>query len=309
MRDVLLFARKTARDGARPKLLVVFLIPYLAVGTLILMLLTAGQDPLADLPVIAQEQALLDDYSQLAFAWLVTFPMVFIAVLAARSVAGEHERGTLRVLLSKPVRRTEVLVGQFLAITAVGWMVMVAGLLVGAVVLVQLTEPSGSAIQGGIFVLIPGTVVYALVVAAVTAAVGTLVGVVTRSRLQTAVLTSLLPVVFFAFVLARQLLPADLYKQYYLYVLDVNYHLGILFVLVHDLVGFGLDPSTAEAIETVSGAFDTAGMWEDPLLDGFVGSMPLAGHVPPVVSVLGVVVVGIAALAVATRRFERMDVG
>lgn len=309
MKQTLLFVRKTARDDTRPLLLLAFLVPYLGLAVLISLLLTTGQDPLSAQPIAAQEQALLNDYSRMAFVWLVTFPMVFIAVVTARSVAGEHERGTLRVLLSKPVRRSEVLLGQYLAITAVGWLVMLVGLFVGAVALVLFAEPSDSAIQGGLLAFVPATAVYALVVAAVTAAVGTLIGVLTRSRLKTVILTSLLPVTFLGFVFAKFLLSDDLYEQYFLYLPDVNYHLGVLFAVVHDLLGGGFDPSTAERLDTVSGAFDGGGAWEDPLLEGFVGSIPLAGHVPTVVSVVGLLALGVASLGLALWRFERMDVG
>lgn len=306
---LVLFTRKTLRDCASPKLLLAFLVPYF--GLAILLSVLFGEmvpDDIGSAPLFTQEQALVELYTQLSFVWLVAFPMVFIAVLSAVVVAGESERGTFRILLSKPVRRWEVLAGKFVGVTVFGFLSMLAGLLVGATALSVTTGVSPMALSGGVLTLLPGTLLYALFVATVVAAIGTLLGVLTGSRLKTMLLTLLFPVLFFAFISVKQLQIGDFYGRYFLYVPDVNYHLGNVYLLVQEAVGPGLNPETQTALATVSGVYDTSGTWHDPLLEGIVGTVPLAGHVSPVVSTVLLVGVTVVVLAGAFVQFNRMDI-
>ncbi|QSG07498.1 ABC transporter permease [Halapricum desulfuricans] len=304
-----LFVSGAVRDSTRPKILAAFLLPYFGVTVLLATALgNTGHENLGSAPLFTQEQVLLELYAQLSFVWLVTFPLVLVAVLAATNVASHLESGTFRVLLSKPVSRWEPLVGAFIGIVIVGVLATLSGLLVGGVALYSTTGTSTLALGGSVLTLLPGTLVYALVVTTVAAAVGTLLAVVTGTRLQTALGTALIPVLFFAFMFVRFLPVGDLYTDLFLYVPDVNYHLGNVYATVHGTLGVEFTPATREAISTVSGVYDVGGVWTDPLLGGIGGSTPLAGYVPPIVSVIVVGLVAIAALAGAVYRFKRMDV-
>ncbi|MCU4727833.1 ABC transporter permease [Halapricum hydrolyticum] len=247
-------------------------------------------------------------YAQLSFVWLVTFPMVLVAVLAATNVASHLESGTFRVLLSKPVSRWEPLVGTFLGIVLVGVLATLSGLLVGGAALYVTTGASALALGGSVLALLVGTLAHALIVIVLAAAIGTLLAVVTGTRLQTALGTTLLPVLFFAFMFVRFLPVGDRYADLFLYVPDVNYHLGNVYVAVHGALGTEFTPATRNAVSTVSGVYDTASVWTDPLLGGIGGSTPVAGYVPALVSVVVVAIVTIVALAGAVYRFERMDI-
>jgi sodium transport system permease protein len=63
---------------------------------------------------------------------------------AVDATAGEKERGTLEVLLVAPVRRTEVVVGKFLAVMLFGLMasiMAIVGFVLGGTVLRRLFSP------------------------------------------------------------------------------------------------------------------------------------------------------------------------
>jgi ABC-2 type transport system permease protein len=307
---VLLFVRKTLRDCSSPKLLLAFLVPYYGLIALLGSgLSTTAPDDLGSAPLFTQEQALIELYSQLSFVWLTAAPMVFVAVLAAIVVAGEAETGTYQLLLSKPVRRWEVLLGKFLGITVFGFLTTVSGLFVGAVVLYTETGASAAAISGSVGRLLPGNLVYALVVSTFVAAVGTMAAVLTASRLKTALVTCLLPVLFFAFIFVRLLPTGGVYEDYFLYLVDLNYHLGNLYVGVQSAVGTSFNPATQQSFALVSGVYDIEATWQDPFLDGIVGPVPLAGHVPVAVSVGLILVLAVALFGGALYRFERMDIG
>ena len=307
--SLLLFVRKTLGDCARPRLLIAFLVPYLGIAVLLATLLGGtGPDNLGSAPLFTQEQALIELYSQLSFVWLVTFPLLFVAVLAAIVVAGEAEQGTLRILLSKPVRRWELLVGKFLGITIFGVLSIVAGLFVGAVSLWFATGASPMALGDSVLALLPGTVVYGLLVTVFVAALGSFVGVYTGSQLKTMLVAALVPVLFFVSVFLNFLPIEEIYERYYLYVPDVSYHFGNLYVFVQGMLGPEFTPETQTAFATVSGIYDTGSAWHDPLVGGIVGSVPLAGHVPPAVSGAVVLLFGIALIVGALLWFERMDI-
>lgn len=305
----LMFARKAIRDSTRPKLLAAVLVPYFGLTAFLSVVLTQTLSAdFGNAPVFTQEQVLIEAYSQLSFVWLVMFPAVFLAVLAATTVAGHLQKGTFRVLLSKPVSRWEPLLGKFLGIVVVSILTTLAGLLVGAVTLLVASGASPLAIRGSLFALIPGALLFGVFVSVFVGAIGVLVAVVTATRLQTALLTALIPVSFFAFIFVRLLPIGTIYEQFHLYAIDVNYHFGNIYTVTQSVFGVEFTPSGREAFTSVSGVYDTASVWSDPLLGGIGGSTPLTGYLPPVLSLAALSVLSIVALAGAVYRFERMDV-
>lgn len=278
---------------------------------------TAGSAAAAALPSIASPAAA--DASNATASGLLqstdTQPVTLEGAIRTRPVsaggrlvAGESESGTFELLLSKPVHRWEPLVGKYLGITIFGFLTMVAGLLVGGVTTYTFSGASPQAISGGIGALLPGVVVYALVLSVFMTAVGTLFAVLTGSRLKTALVTAVVPVLFFAFIFVRLLPVGDTYEGFFLYLVDVNYHLGNLFVLIQETVGPGFNSETAGSFSTVSGVYDVTEAWTDPVLGGIVGSVPLSGYVPPAVSSALVLVLSVVVLAAAVYQFQRMDI-
>jgi ABC-2 type transport system permease protein len=308
-RRTLLFTRKTVRDCSSPKLLVAFLLPYLGLTVLLATAFSSlAPDDLGASALFTQERVLIELYGQLAFIWLTAFPMIFIGVLAAIVIAGESQSGTFELLLSKPVSRWEPLVGKYLGIVLFGFLTTLTGLFVGAAAIFTFSGASAQAIAGGIGVLLPGVVVYALVISVFLAAVGTLFAVLTGSRLKTALATAVIPVLFFAFMFVRLLPVGDTYERFFLYFMDVNYHFGNFFVLIQETIGPGFNSETAGSFSAVSGVYEITGAWTDPILGGIVGSVPLAGYVPPAVSSALVLVFSVAVLAGAVYQFERTDI-
>jgi sodium transport system permease protein len=114
-------------------------------------LVAAGIDPavLEPVAVVARDASTDAERSSGQLAWLIPF---FIAVwtlnggqmTAIDATAGEKERGTLEVLLVAPIRRTEVVVGKFLAVMLFGLMaaiMAIVGFVLGGTVLRRLFSP------------------------------------------------------------------------------------------------------------------------------------------------------------------------
>ncbi len=89
-----------------------------------------GADAIADRPQILI-QAIIDA-SRLAF----TYPIViaFIPMIIVDSITNEYEKGTMLMLVSYPVQRSEILVSKLVSIFSVSWIVVfftsLAGILV-----------------------------------------------------------------------------------------------------------------------------------------------------------------------------------
>ncbi len=301
--------RKTFADFSNPKLLVAYFLPFLAIGGFLALGFANNlPDDIAALPLAQQEALLFDTYAALSFFWGVGIPLLVVgAILSANTLALEAERGTLRILLSKPIRRWEVVVGTFLAILAFSLLMALASMLLVGVALYLLSEASAAAIGGGIFALVPGNLVFAVFVSIVAAGLGTALAVLTQNRLRTALGGVVLPVLYFAFLPIRAL-GGPSYEEYYLYIVDVSYHFGHAFVLAHEAVGSGFTPETQASLAIWTGVYDPKRPLVDPLLGGMPTSLDPVGYVPPVASLVGLLVVSLGLFGFALYRFEHMDV-
>lgn len=304
--------KKTLEDFSDPKFLIIFLVPFVVITLLLSAGITAGgPEDLASLPLRTQERQLVESFSQLSFIWLAGIPvMALIAIVSANYIGKEEEDGSLRILLSKPVRRWEVIMGKFLSIFVFSFLVMVTGMFLGSALIFIMSGASASAIGGSIMSIMPGNIAYAIFVSFFVSSLGTGISVVTGSRLKTAISVIILSVILlFSFIIVRMATQAmGLYQSYYIYSVDLNYHLGNSYVfLLRSLTG-GLAPPVQSGLSAITGTFDVSGAGVDPLVGGMPTSLPLAGYVSPVVSFAGVVLISVAILAYAVYRFERKDI-
>lgn len=307
----LVIARKKFRDFASLKLLVAFYVPYLAIAWLFGRGVgTGAPDNMGSLPLPAQEQFLTETLAQLGVAWAVGIPlMVLVGVLLANGLAGEQQRGTLRILLSKPIARRDVLLGTYVAAIAFATLVAITGLLFLGSVLYWSAGASPAALGASIFALLPGLIVYAFVVIVFVASIATGFAVLSGSRLRTALGSLVVPALFFGFIFLRTIGgDQGAYRDFFLYVFDVNYHLGNVFVFLQGLVGVTFAPPTQAGLGLATGVYDDSAWGADPLVGGMDASVPLTGLLPQIVSVVVVIAVIVGLLALATRRFERMDI-
>jgi ABC-2 type transport system permease protein len=297
--------RKTLGDLSEPKAILTYLVVFAAVLWFLLLGFTNNEipDAVADLPLAEQELELLAAYVPLAWLWGVGIGLLAAGSLfVALTLATEADRGTLDLLLSKPVRRWEVLFATFLANVTFLFAVGVASLLLVAVFLYQMGGFSAAALGEGVFAVLPATLLYLLVVCALVNAVGIAASVATRNRLQTAAVTAVVPVLFFVLFVAR-LVPGSIYEDYYLYAVDVSYHLGNVYALLLGAVG---GPMPVE-LQAQLGFW--AGVYEVPGGQGMPEeSLELVGYVDPAVSLALCLLLTGGLLAAALVKFQRLDV-
>jgi ABC-2 type transport system permease protein len=307
MRTFLAIYRKTLGDLSEPKAILTYLVVFCAVLWFLLLGFTNNEvpDAVGDLPLAEQELELLTVYAPLSWFWAVGIGLLAAGSLfVALTLATEADRGTLDLLLSKPVRRWEVLLATFLANVTFLFALGVASLLLAAVFLYRMGGFSAAALGGSVFAILPVTLLYTLVVCAFVNAVGMAASVVTRSRLQTAAVTAVVPALFFVLLVAR-LLPGSIYEDYYLYAVDVSYHLGNVYVLLLDALGGSVADPMAVELQAQIGFW--TGVYEvpDELPEE---SLELVGYVDPAVSLALCLLLILGLLAVALVQFQRLDV-
>lgn len=306
----LVIVRKTMSDFSNPVLLLGFLVPYLAVAYFLGMGLTNGlPEDLASLPLYLQEQSLIQALVPIAYVWALGIPMlVLVTVLAANAIAREAQTGTLHILLSKPIRRWEVLVGKFVAVFVFSLLAMVTGLLLAGTLVYVHSGASAAAIAGSVGALLPGSLAYALFVSFSMGAFATFVSTATGTRLRTLLGSLVAPALFVAFMFVRLFPTSDIYEDYFLYLVDVGYHFGNAFVFLHQVMGVEFTPPTQLRLDTIAGSYDTTGASVDPLVGGMPSDVPYAGYVAPSLSTALILLASVGLLAAAIYRFERSDV-
>lgn len=296
--------RKTVGDLSDPKTVIAYLLGFAAV----LWFLSLGftndlPDAMASLPVEEQVIELQSVYLAMSWFWAVGLALLTAgAVFVALTIATEAERGTLDLVLSKPVPRWKVLGAVFVATLTYLFALAVASVLLAAVALYQMGGFSAAALGGGVFDVLPATLLFALVVTALISAIGTLAGVLTRSRLQTAAVTAVAPVLFLGLFVAR-VFPGTIYDDYYLWVVDVGYHLGNVYVLLLETMGGSIPPEVQATVGFWTGVYELPS-------EGRSGgeSLDLIGHVDPWLSLALCLALTAGLLALATAKFQRLEV-
>ena len=300
-----LIARKTFADLASPLVLVGY---FLVFGTVLFFVALGFSNgemaSVNSLTVGEQADAFYRATLAVAAIWAASMPIMLLgAIASATTLATEAEAGTLQILLSKPVRRWEVLLGTVGAIVAFLVAVGLAGLLLTGLALYEISGVSAAALENGFFSTLPGLLAFVLLVAAFAASLGVALSVTTRNRLKTGLGSLVVPALYFAFLPIRGI-ARQTYEDYHLYIIDVSYHFGNAFVLVNEALGGSFDAETQASLAGITGVYDA----QQAEAEELPASLDLVGHVPPVVSLAAIIGCTVVLLGIATYRFERMDV-
>lgn len=304
--------KKAIEDFTSPT----FLLPFLSAIFLVALLLTFGfsnglPSGLSSLPLAIQERKLTSAFARLSFLWYAGIPiMILIAIISANQIANEEESGSLRILLSKPVRRWEVLLGKFLSIMLFSFIMVLTGLFFGSVIFFHISGASASALGGSIISLMPTNIIYALFLSFFISSIATGISVFTGNRLKTAMaVVTICVLLFFGFIIIRMGAESmGVYQDYGLYSADINYNLGNSYIFIHNSLGGEFTPTTQSSLDSIMGTFDTSGADVDPLIGGMPTSLPEKGYVPPAISFVAISLISAGTLLATTLHFERKDI-
>jgi ABC-2 type transport system permease protein len=196
-------------------------------------------------------------YIIMAFIWIAGIPLVMLAsVTCGDFISKEEQDGTLLLLVSKPVRRYELILGKFLAYMANIFLLESLVILLTPLMLYW-ALPIDPFVLDTLAGLSPSLIAYALFVALTFGALATALSCISSSRFKTIIiLVGVTIAVFFGFMVFRGwMVAADVYEPYGIWV-DVNYHLGNSYMLFLDATGYRMTPPLQAVLGSFTGVYD-----------------------------------------------------
>ncbi len=233
-----------------------------------------GDFSLSEMGLLMQNQMVGSFFVIMSFMWIAGLPLAFLSIATCGDfVSKEQQDGTLLVLVSKPVRRYEIILGKFLA-----FMVNVA-LLEAVAFLLSLSLVSSimnldTYILNQLLSILPVLFLYSLLVAFVFSSLATAFSSFSRNRIKTLIaLVGITILIFFGFTVIRNwTVEYGIYEGYGLNYLDVNYHLGNAYVFLLDSSGMRLMPISQGVLGMFTGVYDLVDFAK--LLDRDIGAFP-----------------------------------
>lgn len=301
MRITTIYA-KTIADLAKPKLLVGYFVPL--VTFLLFFSVGASNNMITEgAPVFQQEAELFTVSLFMAYTLGVGMPLQAVcSIFCALTIASEAQRGTLRILLSKPIKRWQLYLGTFAGIVTYGLLIGLVGLLIASVLFYSFADIDAVALQGGVFDALVGSLAYALFSITLVTAIGLALAVYTKDRLRTAVGGFVIPVLTFVFITVN-LFDLDFYDDFALYLVDPNRHLGNVFIFLHETVGPGLPADTQVFMAQFTGTYEQP---DSPM--HVPETLAYSGDFPLLLSVVLLSAITLVAFVGGLRAFTRMDV-
>ena len=300
---------KTLKDMTGLRRTLLFL-----VGVLIVPLLGSGMfsegTQISSMSLAMQDQMIVGFFIVISFMWMAGIPLVLLAGLTCSGfIAKESEEGTLLMLVSKPIRRYEIVAGKFLAFMVNSILLSTTAILMSALIVTSTTE-ADAYIVGNVMSMVPPLLLYAVFVTAVFGSMATALSAISRSGMKAGmVMAGITILIFFGMMILRMWL-GGFYEGYYISSVDPNYHLGNAYLLFVESSGYRMAPMFQGIMGTFTGTFDAADMYR--LYDVDIGALPpeLAPkpYAAPVVSLALWVLVACAFFAAGLLRFERREV-
>ena len=272
-----------------------------------------------------QTHFLLGYFMILSFVIATGYLGYFVVAASGQEfVAKEEERGTLLLMVSKPISRFQFLLGKFLALVLtsllLGLIVLLGSVLVFRAVLGLDIDTVGSTLGlvPWIFLL---TVIAVLLFASVSMALSALI----RSDMIRSMLMMLVVMLIFGAGSGIRMMYPNVYEGYGLYWLDGSYHLGNSYLLFLDqaksarmtpqtqvMLGMATGTYKAELLMALSmffGGSDVMGSAAyDPEIGGLPPSLEKTAYLSPLISIALCLLAAGAAFGVANVALDRKEV-
>jgi len=264
---------------------------------------------------------LVGAFMVMAFLWQAGFYLASsaIAFSGLEAVAKEEDRGTLLMMVSKPISRLQFLLGKFLALVLTALvleLMLLLGTLVAFWAIIGIDPYTLSVLLG----LVPWIFLFSLIVSILFAAISVaLSALVKNNAMRSVAMLLVLVLVFMAGPMMRAMWP-DGYESYRLYYVDGSYNLGNAYVMFLDRAEQGRMLPQAQAWLGLSTGAYRAGPQTlllmflggpagfDPDIGAMSPSLERTTYLAPIVSVLLCLLAGLAAFAIGAVALNRKEV-
>ncbi len=285
-----LIAIKTWHECAKPKRVIPGLITMLA-APLIYFFVQIDKDLLGSLSIYSASTLMIFNLLPMLYWWMLG--LVFTISVSGTSsglIADEIDKGTMLILVSKPVGRVQIFLGKFLGVFTFGALLSLVGLLTCGWVAVLFS--SGNLAH--FFAMLPFLLfmfAYSLFVELIFLSISMSLSSILKTGRKAMMLSLVISIVtFIVFFMFRAVLSA-VYVQYPLYWLDIGYHLGNILVYAIQLTN--IIPSSTlwqQNFNIFSSVFSYSmfsfNQTGDTAQNIDLGGYPLAGYVSPAISLL-----------------------
>ena len=302
---------KTLRDLFSVKRTVPFLIGVMIVP-FIASLILSNEDVggLAKMTIAMQNQTVMGFFIVLSFMWMAGIPLVILTgVTCGDFIAKEDEEGTLLLLVSKPVARTEIVIGKFLAFMVSTVLIQLLVMLLSALVMLSILGID-IYVFNNMLSLIPNLFMYSIFVAFIFGAIATALSAIYKSRSKSMLtIAGIAILMIFGLMVVRGWV-GDYYEYYNIYHMDVNYHLGNSYIMFVESAGIRMVPMIQGAMGEFTGTYDMASISE--IYDMDIGAMPPQlkpkSYYTPMASMLIWLGIAVAMLLLGIVKFNRKEI-
>lgn len=261
-----------------------------------------------------QTQMFAGIFTIFSFILLAGIPLVFFCFLTcADFICGEKESGTLLLLVSKPIRRYEIVIGKFLAFF-LNAVLLESILLLASPLMISYEFSTDPLILDFLAGLIPQVLLYSIFVILIFGSISTALSALFDNKIKVIVgLVALVLFIYFGFTIIRgYAIPYGIYEKYKLYAFDVNYHLGnVYFLFLEQAKDYRLAPEFQAALGQFTGTYETttgmANLFDRDLM-ALPPTLKLKGYVNPVVSMLLWLFASAILFSIGLLKFERKEI-
>lgn len=249
----------------------------------------------------------------LSFLWLTGIP--FIINLLAHGTglfASEEAEGTMPLLVIKPVRRYEIVLGKILALFTASMMYQVITLVLSLFVFYFLAGLDADSVQM-LLKITPGILLYATVISLFFTALSSAMSVIFKKKIAGIIIALLFVFAAYGIIPAFKgmLIMTGAYEKFYLYIFDFNYHLGLLFktfVLIFSRSGTTI--SAMSNIDSVIGNYMIHKNDMDVIRPpGYINSGIELTYINPVLLTAVYIILSALLFAFVFRRMNKKDLG
>ena len=267
---------------------------------------------LSSLTLAMETQMITGMFVISSFIWIVGIPLVLLASITCGDfISKEYQDGTLLLLISKPIRRWEIIIGKFLAF-------LLSSLLLESIVLVSSPLIIFYVMDLDIYILetmvrlVPWLITYSVFVAFIFGSIATAFSSMFNNRIKTIVVMVIITIlVYFGFTMIRAWTESfGIYRNYGLNFIDMNYHLGNSYLLFLNMSKYRMLP----LFQGIMGRFTGTHEILDPerVFDKDIDAMPKSlepkNYNSPVVSLTAWISISLILLIFGTINFERKEI-
>ncbi len=256
-----------------------------------------------------QTQTVVMFYLILVFVWIAGMPLILSAsVTCGDSITKEEQDGTLLLLVSKPVRKPEIVIGKYLAFII---NVMILELI--AIILTPLIMywilPIDPEVLDTMAGLIPSMIFYAFFITITFGALAMSLSCISRSRFKTIMpLVALTIGIFLGFMFFRGfMISANVYDPYVVWS-DVNYHMGNSYIYFLEGSDYRMTPLDQASISMITGTFSSGGSSFDSDIGAMSPSLSSTNYVSQSLSIVGWLIFTFIMLIVGIIRFQKREI-